>query len=245
MIKKIKDWSWWEEKPDELTRDWLEARGQTLLAQAQSMRKEAVLTHNNDGERDELVARAIRTQQQGMELLKQAEAAPVTAQLRYRLLVHGPNEGGDLAGDWLSNQEKNDLLESSTASPAAVGRLNDESNVWFYESEAYLADSDLHAEDVFALISEAANRRRLRLQKAHALVAMNQGLDERAKRQAIPNDVKMLVWRRDHGRCVECGSNEALEYDHIIPVAMGGSNTERNLQLLCEPCNRRKGASLG
>lgn len=39
-------------------------------------------------------------------------------------------------------------------------------------------------------------------------------------------------------------SNANLEYDHIVPLAMGGSNTERNLQLLCADCNREKGASL-
>ena len=60
----------------------------------------------------------------------------------------------------------------------------------------------------------------------------------------IASSVKMAVWRRDQGRCVQCGSNERLEYDHIIPVARGGSNTERNIQLLCEPCNRRKGDSI-
>lgn len=60
----------------------------------------------------------------------------------------------------------------------------------------------------------------------------------------IPTQVKISVWRRDCGRCVECGSKERLEYDHIIPVSKGGSNTDRNIQLLCEKCNRKKSASI-
>ena len=55
----------------------------------------------------------------------------------------------------------------------------------------------------------------------------------------------MYVWQRDGGRCVECASKEKLEYDHIIPFSEGGSNTDRNLQLLCEPCNRSKGSKIG
>ncbi len=57
-------------------------------------------------------------------------------------------------------------------------------------------------------------------------------------------EVKREVWRRDQGRCVQCGSQEKLEYDHIIPVSKGGSNTERNVQLLCEKCNREKAARI-
>ena len=64
------------------------------------------------------------------------------------------------------------------------------------------------------------------------------------RREYIPSDVKIFVWRRDQGRCVECSSRERLEYDHIIPIAKGGSNTARNLQLLCERCNRKKGSSI-
>jgi len=60
----------------------------------------------------------------------------------------------------------------------------------------------------------------------------------------IPPDVKLEVWRRDQGKCVQCGSKEKLEYDHIIPVAKGGSNTARNVQLLCEKCNREKSARI-
>jgi hypothetical protein len=59
-----------------------------------------------------------------------------------------------------------------------------------------------------------------------------------ARRDAIPEAVRMFVWQRDEGKCVKCGSREKLEFDHIIPVADGGSNTERNVQLLCGACNR-------
>jgi 5-methylcytosine-specific restriction endonuclease McrA len=43
---------------------------------------------------------------------------------------------------------------------------------------------------------------------------------------------------------VDCGSRERLEYDHIIPVSRGGSNTVRNIELRCERCNRSKGARI-
>ena len=60
------------------------------------------------------------------------------------------------------------------------------------------------------------------------------------ERQAIPSEVRREVWRRDEGKCVKCGSRENLEYDHIIPVIKGGGNTARNIELLCESCNRAK-----
>jgi 5-methylcytosine-specific restriction endonuclease McrA len=66
----------------------------------------------------------------------------------------------------------------------------------------------------------------------------------KGKRKYIPEEVRHEVWRRDRGRCVQCGSQEKLEFDHIIPVSKGGSSTARNLQLLCERCNRSKGADI-
>lgn len=117
---------------------------------------------------------------------------------------------------------------------------------WLYQKKLYVTtDQELNPEDVAALVNEAANRRRLQLEKAHALQAMTEELSKGPRREHIPQDVKVLIWQRDGGRCVTCRSQSDLEFDHIIPVAMGGSNTARNLQLLCEPCNRRKGATLG
>ena len=65
------------------------------------------------------------------------------------------------------------------------------------------------------------------------------------KRQGIPEDVQIFVWNRDGGKCVSCGSNENLEFDHIIPISKGGSNTARNIQLLCQACNRLKRNNIG
>lgn len=65
-----------------------------------------------------------------------------------------------------------------------------------------------------------------------------------ARRERIPGSVRMFVWQRDEGRCVECSSREHLEFDHIIPLVEGGANTERNIQLLCETCNRKKSRNI-
>lgn len=117
---------------------------------------------------------------------------------------------------------------------------------WLFNKQVYSTeDGRLLPEDVLALANQAENRRRLALEKADALQAMTARLDKPARRERIPQDTKIAVWQRDQGRCVECGDQSELEFDHIIPLAMGGSNTMRNLQLLCGRCNRRKGATLG
>ncbi len=59
-------------------------------------------------------------------------------------------------------------------------------------------------------------------------------------RTAIPQEVKSAVWRRDQGKCVQCGSNQYLEFDHVIPISLGGANSINNIQLLCRGCNSKK-----
>lgn len=65
------------------------------------------------------------------------------------------------------------------------------------------------------------------------------------ERMPIPEEVRNEVWRRDQAKCTRCNSVFKLEFDHIIPVSRGGSNTARNIQLLCEICNRQKSDSIG
>jgi hypothetical protein len=59
-------------------------------------------------------------------------------------------------------------------------------------------------------------------------------------RLAIPEDVQLAVWERDDGCCMSCGAQEDLGFDHIIPLARGGSSTARNIQILCEACYQAK-----
>lgn len=50
--------------------------------------------------------------------------------------------------------------------------------------------------------------------------------------------------RRQQPFCSECGTQDDLTVDHVIPLADGGDPyDENNLDVLCRPCNSRKGAS--
>jgi len=45
---------------------------------------------------------------------------------------------------------------------------------------------------------------------------------------------------RDGNICVNCGSDDNLEIDHILNVSMGGSTSYDNGQVLCAECNQEK-----
>jgi len=60
-------------------------------------------------------------------------------------------------------------------------------------------------------------------------------------RRIIPTPVKLEVWKRDGGKCVECGSADELHFDHILPYSKGGTSIKtENVQLLCARHNLAK-----
>ena len=62
----------------------------------------------------------------------------------------------------------------------------------------------------------------------------------------IASKLRDKVVRNAGNRCGYCLSRQGLvpdllEIDHIVPVAVGGSDEEKNLWLACRACNRAKG----
>lgn len=99
-----------------------------------------------------------------------------------------------------------------------------------FEGEFHVRDSEWVAAvcNMAAMISQ------------RRLVRTSNGRDIRS----VPHHVKIEVWNRDGGRCVQCGAAEYLELDHIIPYSQGGATSAKNLQLLCRRCNLDKGARI-
>lgn len=145
---------------------------------------------------------------------------------------------------WAPTYQK--LLQCQQHTPIKIYHSQDTGLTWWmYKDCFYVEDEGCTREEVLILIEAYLKERELKLERIKFKIEQQEEPNRTPVREPIPDDVKMFVWQRDGGRCVKCGSQEKLEFDHIIPLSKGGNNTARNIQLLCEKCNRQKGNSLG
>ena len=147
------------------------------------------------------------------------------------------------------NTEYLSLLKTQQTAPLLMGTRTD-SNIkyWLYQDKIWKENEEYHPNEVKLLIDEKLEKKKIRLERAEKAKERRENpeiKDEDGRSRRISQDVKDRVWNRDNGKCVECGSNENLEFDHIIPFSKGGANTYRNIQLLCEHCNRSKSDRIG
>lgn len=72
--------------------------------------------------------------------------------------------------------------------------------------------------------------------------------NRRAKKRAnggnLSKGLSAKLFLLQKGKCACCGKPLSDDYhlDHIMPIALDGTNTDDNIQLLCPPCNLSKGA---
>lgn len=61
---------------------------------------------------------------------------------------------------------------------------------------------------------------------------------------AIPPRVKLRIWERCGGRCALTGRKlavgEPFDFDHIVPLTLGGRHAEGNLQLVSREAHKAK-----
>ncbi|MEU9333181.1 HNH endonuclease [Streptomyces sp. NPDC048290] len=63
---------------------------------------------------------------------------------------------------------------------------------------------------------------------------------------AVSKRLRYEILRRDNHTCRYCGASAPdapLRVDHVIPVALGGTDTPANLVTACEPCNSGKSSA--
>ncbi|TSC57235.1 MAG: HNH endonuclease [Candidatus Peregrinibacteria bacterium Greene0416_62] len=137
----------------------------------------------------------------------------------------------------LRTREKKQRLSLFPASGSWQYCLH-QGNIYKFDRAGY---SD---EEMVLQIIDLEDRERKKFERLKNQLALAASVESQETRESIPEQVRIAVWRRDAGKCTKCGSREKLEYDHIIPISKSGSNTVRNIELLCEQCNRQKSGNI-
>lgn len=110
--------------------------------------------------------------------------------------------------------------------------------VWSDRGLFYLVDYDYTLTDVRRVF-----KFRMCLSDVPDEVGQREEADEFTR--VIPSWVKQAVFKRDKGRCVICGADDQLHFDHELPFAKGGTGlTPDNERILCARHNLEKGARI-
>ena len=129
-----------------------------------------------------------------------------------------------------------EALERSQTDPVQL----DFAGFWIFKNNRYSVPGPYGIEEKKLLVLEEFDKERRHFERLHHKHRSAGSDTNQLGRARVPEAVRIEVWRRDGGQCSRCESRENLEYDHIVPLAKGGSNTARNVELLCEKCNRSK-----
>jgi len=79
---------------------------------------------------------------------------------------------------------------------------------------------------------------------AYRIYAQNRRARKRQQAGKISAGIVDRLFEMQDGKCAACRVvfGGRIELDHIISLKNGGAHDDKNLQLLCRPCNRSKGA---
>ena len=102
---------------------------------------------------------------------------------------------------------------------------------------------------VYAANPERNNARSLAWKKANPEANRIHGHNRRASKRenggVLSIGLSAKLFKLQRGKCACCGLPLGGSYhlDHVMPIALGGQNTDSNMQLLKQRCNQQKHAS--
>lgn len=108
---------------------------------------------------------------------------------------------------------------------------------WWYRDRFWWDDAKLNAHEVASAIHDAnliGSLQRHLLEEAREAVFGTAG--SATASESIPESVRLGVWRRDGGRCVDCGSVENVRFEYVT-TAGGDVLSSHNVELRCRTCS--------
>jgi hypothetical protein len=115
-------------------------------------------------------------------------------------------------------------------------RINSVRECILYEYAKLIADRAVEGR-----AGVAASAREGRAYWSFVALTFKKLADGRLQPSSVLRENKQLIEQAD--RCAYCGAAGAkLQWEHILPLSRGGSDTVDNLVLACAPCNLAKGA---
>jgi hypothetical protein len=137
------------------------------------------------------------------------------------------------------------MSRSQQTRPVLVSTLG-ELSWWWYLDRFWWDDERLAAAQVRSVVLER-DRQTVRhseaTEHARALAVGELYPAAEESREAVSHAVRTTVWTRDGGRCVDCGADEDLLFDVIVPVSRGGALNAPNVEVRCRSCLALAGRS--
>ncbi len=137
-------------------------------------------------------------------------------------------------------QQKSDWYEANrehVSARYAVRYQEKRTEVLSYQASYYAANGD------------AVRQRSARWKRENPQIVAVQRQRRRARKAGcggeLSKDIVQRLTKLQRGLCACCGTDlkkSGHHLDHQMPLALGGSNTDDNMQLLCPSCNSSKHA---
>ena len=110
---------------------------------------------------------------------------------------------------------------------------------WWYRDRLWWDDGGMTAREIASAILELELERELDmhlLEEARTAALGTAGASGTAR--ALPETVQQVVWLRDRGRCVDCGSKDDVRFDFVTPAGPGPTTvTPDDVQIRCRTCS--------